>query len=69
MQHFGTIARPLTELLKNGTIFQWTSVQQTAFDTLKQALITAPVLQLPNFSKPCTIETDASAKGIGAVLQ
>jgi hypothetical protein len=69
VQHFGTIAKPLTELLKKGTIFQWTSLQETAFHQLKQALVTAPVLHLPDFSKPFTIETDASAKGIGAVLQ
>lgn len=69
VQHFGTIARPLTELLKKGTVFQWTSIQQTAFDTLKQALTTAPVLQLPDFSKPFIIEIDASAKGIRVVWQ
>lgn len=69
VQHFGTTAKPVTEILKNGTIFQWTSLQDIAFNQLKQALVTAPVLQLPDFSKPFTIETDASAKGIGAVLQ
>jgi hypothetical protein len=46
----------------------WTSVHDQAFATLKQALISAPVLALPNFSKPFVVETDASDGGIGAVL-
>jgi len=60
---------PLTNLLKKGVLFLWTSETQAAFDALKQALISAPVLQLPNFSKPFCIETDASDKAVGAVLQ
>lgn len=69
VRDFGVIAKPLTELLKKHTLFHWTSVQDQAFQLLKQALISAPVLQLPDFKKPFIIETDASAKGIGAVLQ
>jgi hypothetical protein len=66
---FGMISKPLTNLLKKGTIFVWTSATEASFQALKQALIFAPVLAMPNFTLPFIIETDASAIGIGAVLQ
>lgn len=69
VRYFGILAKPLTGLLKKGHIFQWTSIHEAAFQQLKHALVTAPVLQLPDFSKTFIIETDASAKGVGAVLQ
>jgi len=49
-------------------IYQWTDTQQKAFDALKQALISAPVLKLSDFSQEFVIETDASEQGIGAIL-
>lgn len=49
-------------------MFLWTQIHETAFQTLKQSLVSAPVLALPNFAKLFAIETDASSKGIGAVL-
>lgn len=67
VQHFGIIARPLHDMLKQGN-FQWTSVQDLAFQKLKQAMISAPVLALPDFTLPFTLETDASGQGLGAVL-
>jgi hypothetical protein len=68
VQHFEVISQPLTKLLKKGVFFVWSNEQKVAFDTLKQALISASVLALPNFSRPFIIETDACDDGMGAVL-
>jgi hypothetical protein len=64
---FGTIAAPLMALLKKDG-FLWTSQTATAFDTLKTALTTAPVFQLPDFAIPFIVECDASGSGFGDVL-
>uniref|UniRef100_A0A8R7U1I3 Reverse transcriptase domain-containing protein n=1 Tax=Triticum urartu TaxID=4572 RepID=A0A8R7U1I3_TRIUA len=67
VKNFRIIARPLHDILKTDN-FQWTTAQTQAFQALKQAMITAPVLALPNFSEPFVLETDASGAGIGAVM-
>lgn len=64
---YGILAKPLTNLLRNKT-FQWTEQAQRAFDALKVAMTSTPVLTLPDFSAPFTVEIDACADGIGAVL-
>lgn len=68
VRNFGIICKPLTNLLKKGSLFVWTSDHDQAFEALKQAMSSAPVLALPNFSKTFCIETDTNDKGIGAVL-
>jgi hypothetical protein len=62
------MSKPLTDLLKKGVPFLWTPQHQQCLDNLKAALVSAPVLALPDFTKGFTIETNASATGIGAVL-
>ena len=64
VRHFGIISKPLTNLLKKHALFIWTTDHDHAFQTLKAALYQAPVLALPNFAKPFSIETDASEKGL-----
>jgi len=68
IRNYGAISRPLIDLLKKHTIFHWNAELQQSFDSLKQALVSAPVLALPDFSKGFTIETYASSSGIGAIL-
>jgi hypothetical protein len=68
IRNFGVISRPLMNLLKKNTPFMWSPQVHDAFLSLQQALVQAPVLALPDFSKTFVLETDTCATGVGAVL-
>jgi hypothetical protein len=68
IRHYAIISQPLTALLKKGALFVWTNVAEEAFQTLKNALISAPVLALPDYHAQFVVETDACHMGVGAVL-
>jgi hypothetical protein len=65
VKNFGVISRPLMNLVKKNAIYLWTQDHDSAFAALKQALISAPVLALPNFDQPFITETDACDGGGG----
>lgn len=67
MKNYGSISKPLIDLLKKNS-FQWSIEAEKAFERLKQAMSTIPVLAMPDYNKTFTIETDASNQGIGVVL-
>ena len=65
---FSTIAAPLHELTNKGAVFNWTPKCQQAFEQLKNCLDAAPVLNFPIPGATYILDTDASDRGIGAVL-
>jgi hypothetical protein len=68
VRNYGALSRPLSNLLRKNTPFVWTCETQASLQALKDALVSAPVLALPNFSKEFVVETDASNTRMGAVL-
>lgn len=69
ISNFASKCGPITDLLKkNVKKFEWTPEAESALNVLKTALISAPVLKTPDFTKPFIIQADASDRGVGAIL-
>ncbi|KAL4016982.1 hypothetical protein IC575_024653 [Cucumis melo] len=68
VENFSRIATPLTQLTRKGAPFVWSKACEDSFQNLKQKLVTAPVLTVPDGSGSFVIYSDASKKGLGCVL-
>ena len=67
---FASVAAPLTDLIRKNCPDRvvWTPECESAFLKLKNRLCSDPVLRSPDFTRPFVLQTDASERGVGAVL-
>ena len=68
VKNYATIAAPLHFLTKKDQPFVWTEETQKAFEALKEALTSPPILAMPNDTGEFVLDTDACDRTIGAVL-
>lgn len=69
IKDYGKIAAPLNKLTSSKVDFKWIEdVHTVAFEKLKELLITPPILIYPDMNQEFILTTDASGKGLGAVL-
>ena len=65
---FAAIAKPMTDLTKKDRDFTWSNEEEAAFQKLKEALTSAPILQVFDEHKPHEVWVDASDYAVGATL-
>ncbi|XP_052735054.1 uncharacterized protein LOC108319991 [Vigna angularis] len=68
IEGFSKIVAPLTQLTRKDQPFAWTDLCEERFQELKVKLTSAPVLIIPDTSKPFEVYCDASHQGLGCVL-
>ena len=66
--NFTEISHPLYQLLKSSVLFHFEEAQKEAFNKLKEALTSSPVLMIFDPEKTCELFVDASRVGIGGIL-
>ncbi|KAF8051102.1 hypothetical protein N665_1797s0001 [Sinapis alba] len=65
---FASLAQPMTQLTSKDVKFVWSGECEKCFSTLKDMLIGAPILVLPEADQPYVVYTDVSITGLGCVL-
>jgi hypothetical protein len=68
IKDFSKITKPLTHLLQKDVAFNFDEKCLATFRTLKSALVSAPIIQPPDWSQPFKIKCDASDYTVAAVL-
>ncbi|MBW0554677.1 hypothetical protein O181_094392 [Austropuccinia psidii MF-1] len=68
IKDFASIARPLYKLCDKDTVFEMNVDRVKAFESLRQALNTAPLLLMPDLKLPFKLYIDESGDGLGAAL-
>lgn len=68
VDNFAKITQPLTKLTRKRAKFIWSTEQEEAFQSLRNALTSAPILKYPDFSREFTLVVDASQFACGGVL-
>jgi hypothetical protein len=58
----------MEKLLRKDTKFQWNEDCQHGLDTLKENMVTTPILVFANWDKTFHVHVDASAITLGAIL-
>jgi hypothetical protein len=65
---YAQITVPMEKILRKDCQFHWIEEFQQSFDTLKQKMVTVPILVFPYWSKEFHVHVDASSITLGAVL-
>jgi hypothetical protein len=68
IKRYAQITRPMENLLKKESKFQWNEDFQKGLDTLKKKLVTVPILIFPYWKKEFHVHVDASSISLDAVL-
>jgi hypothetical protein len=65
---YAQITMPMEKLLRKDTKYQWNDKCQHGLDTLKEKMVTTPILVFPDWEKTFHVHVDALAIELGAIL-